>query len=494
MDRALGRSGWRLLLWSGAAVLSLAGAAWAVVPGLAGPLQALGQMLPQVLPLLAAGFATLLSSRAWRERLGRFGRWLATPRGMVLACVLTAAVVLPIALHRPANRTLLAAPAAGTTAAAGSWPMFRADLRRTGAGGGSSQPVAPGIAWSFRDPQIQVADLSSSPAVVGGKVYVGSAQASIFDSTGMVYCIDAARGTRIWQQQTPKQVFSSPAVVNGRVYIGEGLHVDTGCKVYCYNAVTGQRLWATPTRSHTESSPAVVGGRVYVGAGADGVYCLDALSGKPVWHFPAMHVDVSPAVAFGKVFVGTGYGRLAAIALDAATGKPAWTTPSSLPVWGDPSVVGKRVYYGFGNGDFTKSAPKPAGGVWCLDVATGKPAWRRTLPDSVLTAIVSHGDRLYAGCRDGKVYSLNAADGSIAWSTPCGGPVVSSPALDGAHLYAAGSTGKVVCLNLADGTPAWTQDLVPHTGPGVQLLSSPALAGGRLYLGTSKEKLFCLGR
>src|SRR5437763_12213839 len=51
-------------LWTAATLLALAAPAWAVIPGLAGPLQALGQMLPQILPFFAAGFAALLSSRA----------------------------------------------------------------------------------------------------------------------------------------------------------------------------------------------------------------------------------------------------------------------------------------------------------------------------------------------------------------------------------------------------------------------------------------------
>lgn len=489
-----------LALWSAAALLALAAPAWAVVPGLAGPLQALAQLVPQILPFLVAGLAGLLSSRAWRERLGRLGRWLATPQGLVTASVLATAVGSWAFIARPGDRSQVAVVAsaqtaaqAGETAKPAGWGMFRGNLRRTGAASGAVGPEQARVLWSFRDPEVRIADLASSPAVVGNRVYVGSAQASIFDSSGMVYCLDADTGKRIWQFETAKQVFSSPAVVDGRVYVGEGFHVDTGCKLYCLDAATGKQLWATVTKSHTESSPAVAGGRVYFGAGEDGVYCLDAATGKPLWHRGGMHVDASPAVEGGRVYLGTGYGRLSALALDAATGKTLWSTPSDLPVWGPPSVSGGRVYFGVGNGDFVKSHPAPKGGVWCLDAATGKRAWRTSLPDAVLTAVPIQGDRVLAGCRDGKLYALEAATGKIAWNTACGGPVVASPATDGPQVYVAGGAGELLALNLTDGKPAWRLDLAAHTTPGVKLFSSPALAHGRLYIGTSKEKFLCLG-
>jgi eukaryotic-like serine/threonine-protein kinase len=487
------------MLWVIAAVVAFASPAWAVVPGLTGPLQALGQLLPQLLPFLAAGLAGALSIPSWRARLKRFGGWLTTTRGLACFAAALAVTTGAVLLARGGDRSQIAvaAPSASAAVKASDWPMFRGDLSRTGAApaaqGAPAGPAQGKVLWSFRDPDARAADLSSSPAVAGNRIYAASAQASVFDSSGMVYCLDAATGKQIWRFQTEKQVFSSPAVAGGKVYVGEGLHVDTGCRVYCLDAATGKKLWAATTKSHTESSPAVADGKVFIGAGEDGVYCLDAATGKQLWHYPGTHVDVSPAVAGGKVYVGTGYGRLAAIALDAATGKPAWTTPCDLPVWGPPAVDGDRVFYGTGNGDFVKSAANPRGAVWCLEAGTGKQVWRRNLPDAVLTAVLLHNGKAYVGCRDGRIYCLDAATGAVAWSAPCGGPVVASPATDGRTLYVAGGKGQLHAFNLASGKPAWTLDLVPHTAADVQLFSSPALAGGRLFLGTSKEKLFCIG-
>ena len=77
-----------------------------------------------------------------------------------------------------------------------------------------------------------------------------------------------------------KPVFSSPCVWNGRLYIGEGFHSDMMCKLYCIDAAKGEKLWEFATKGHTESSPRVIDGRVYFGAGDDGLYCVDAITGE----------------------------------------------------------------------------------------------------------------------------------------------------------------------------------------------------------------------
>jgi len=484
-----------VVLLSAASVLALAAPAWAVIPGLTGPLQALSQILPQILPFLAAGLAGVLSIRRWRERFSRAVRWLGSPAGLAFSCLTLAGIAAIVAIGRSVNRSrpAIAAPvppAPGKTA----WPMFRGNLSRTGAVTGGGGPAVGRVVWAFSDPDALNADLSSSPAIVGNRIYAGSAQTSVFDTSGMVYCIDATTGKAVWQFQTEKQVFSSPSVVNGRVFVGEGLHLDTGCKVYCLDAVTGKQLWATTTRSHTEASPAIIGDRLYIGAGDDGVYCLSVATGKPLWHRPGLHVDASPAVANGRAFLGTGYGQLRLLALDTATGKTLWETPSDLPVWGPVTAVDGKVYVGIGNGDFVKSNETPRGAVWCLDATTGKQVWRRDLPDAVLTAVAVQGGKAFAGCRDGRTYAFDATTGQPAWSAPCGGPVVASPAIDASRVYAVGGNGQVVALEQKTGQVTWSLDLTRQTASDVQLLSSPAMGNGRLYLGTSKGKLLCIGQ
>jgi hypothetical protein len=356
-----------LTLWTGAVILGFAAPAWAVIPGITGPMQTLCQALPQLLPFVFAGIAGALSSQRWRGRLSAAAKRLGTPAGAGRVLLILAVAGSGLLLLRPGDRSETAAASVTAGSAAGSeWTMFRATLSRSGAARDASGPARGEMGWSFTDPGARVADYSSSPAAAGGRIYIGCGQSSLVGDSGMVYCLDAATGRRIWQFQARKPVFSSPAVAGGRVFVGEGLHQDRRCNLYCLDAATGKKLWATETKSHTESSPAVDSGRVYAGAGDDGLYCLDAGSGSVIWHYPDAHVDGSPAVAEGVVYAGSGYGSAAAIALDAASGRLLWSTPCDVPVWGPPAVSGGRVYYGIGNGDFVKSAPRPRGGsgVW----------------------------------------------------------------------------------------------------------------------------------
>ena len=88
---------------------------------------------------------------------------------------------------------------------------------------------------------------ASSPAVAGNVVYVGGVN-------GNLYALDASNGNKLWNftLQPPSnegQLYDflcSPAVVNGRVYIGSNTHVVT---------VLGEASNITPTPSSTPKVP-----------------------------------------------------------------------------------------------------------------------------------------------------------------------------------------------------------------------------------------------
>lgn len=486
-----GRLGWGLY-WGIAALAAGALPAAAVVPGLAGPLQALAQLIPQLVTLCVAGAGALLGSPWLRGIAARAAAAARTRAGAVVLVVALGAGAAVNMLHsaraaRPATR---AGKAGGLPAASNAWTSFRGGPQRTGAADPQSGPTHPTVRWSHTDPE---ANWSSSPAVVDNRLYCGSTVAGWLESTGAVTCLDMAGGGALWSFPTRHPVFSSPSVAEGRVYVGEGLHHDRDCSLYCLDAATGAKVWAVKTRSHVESSPALVDGRVYFGAGADGVYCVEAATGRVLWHREGFHVDLSPAISEGRVFVGTGYGRLAALALDAATGATLWERPSDLPVWGSPALANGQVLWGRGNGDFGHSDSHPRGDVWCLDVATGAQAWCCTFPDAVLTAVALTGSRAVVGCRDGSLYGIDLATGQRAWAAPAGAPVLGSPATDGQYVYATDSHGQALCVRADTGERVWNLALKPWIGEERSLYGSPLLTHGRLCLGASRGQLLCLG-
>jgi outer membrane protein assembly factor BamB len=196
-----------------------------------------------------------------------------------------------------------------------------------------------GMVWKFEAPS--AGWIASSPLVAGDRVYVAAAHGGVFEKYGTVYCLDRATGKELWHfpdDRKMKQVFSTPCLAGGRLYVGEGFHEDTGCNLYCLDAATGTKLWVYATNSHTESSPCVAGGKVYCGAGDDGLLCLNAGTGKEVWHYPGLHVDCNPVVVGNRVYAGSGVGDVyretCLFCLDADTGEQVWRVPTDQPVWG----------------------------------------------------------------------------------------------------------------------------------------------------------------
>ncbi|HYA77790.1 MAG TPA: PQQ-binding-like beta-propeller repeat protein, partial [Verrucomicrobiae bacterium] len=118
------------------------------------------------------------------------------------------------------------------------WTMFHADPSHSGAGTGNPT-LSPTLLWKYNTGNW----VYSSPAVVGGVVYVGS-------EDGSVYALNAANGEYIWKFTTGGSVDSCPAVVNGVVYIG-----SWDGSVYALDATNGAQLWNFTTGSAIHSSP-----------------------------------------------------------------------------------------------------------------------------------------------------------------------------------------------------------------------------------------------
>ena len=270
--------------------------------------------------------------------------------------------------------------------------------------------------------------VSSSPAVVGGVVFVGG--------DGYIYALDGGSGNVNWKYPTgwPPSVFSSPAVANGVVYVG----ADDN-NVYALYSSDGSLKWKYTTSDAVRSSPTVVNGTVYVGSEDKNVYALDADTGAKKWSYTtAGYVYSSPAVVNNVVYVGSedpnsGLGHL--YALEADTGYKKWQ---------------------YDTGGYVDSSPAVASGV------------------------------VYFGCWDGFTYALNANDGSLKWKQPGG---LDSPAVTNDLVYVggAGNGWELWALNSSDGSLNWKY----QTGSNIWN-SSPAVANGVVYFGSFDKTLYAL--
>lgn len=483
--------------------------AYAIIPQLIGPFQAFLSILPQIALLLLGFLGALFSFRYWRAWAQARLEWLNTRRRKVVAifCILTFTVTLmALAAHLSVGPNTPPGPADPPSppppppqpsqtpqAQAADWPIFRSNSSRTGTIDGLPGPTQPVARWVFRDPESRIGDFSSSPAVVGDRVYFGGASASVFVRTGSIYCLDAHTGRLIWRTPTTQEVFSSPCVAEGRVYVGEGLHQNTGSRMRCLDALTGRVLWEFEVESHAEGSPTVSEQRVYFGAGDDGLYCLDALTGEMIWHLPGYHIDASPVVAGRVLYVGTGYTRPTFLALDAHTGKVIWKKDLETSAWGDPALSGDLVFFGISNVSLGTEQGEPLGKVLCLDARTGEERWSFRAGHGIGASLVADGEDLFCASWDHKVYGLDPATGRKRWETDVGDIVFSSPAVDAQHLYVATHSGRLLCLGRATGQIQWTLGLEEWIEDEKQFLASPALAGGRIYIGAAANLFLCLG-
>jgi polyvinyl alcohol dehydrogenase (cytochrome) len=247
------------------------------------------------------------------------------------------------------------------------------------------------LKWAFGFPDATSA--WAQPTVVGGRIFVGS-------QNGSVYALDAKSGCIRW-------VFSADGGVRTAISVGAragGAAVyfgDTGAKAYALDAASGQLLWKTKIEQHPlariTGAPALYRGRLYVptssyeesqGARPEYGCCtfrgslsaLDAKSGKVVWRTYMISDEPKPR---GKSSAGaTLYG------------------PAGAPIWSSPTIDRARglIYVGTGN-SYAGAAAPTSDAVVALNLA-GKIKWVKQLfPDDVFVS----------GCR-AKSENPNCAD------------------------------------------------------------------------------------
>jgi outer membrane protein assembly factor BamB len=395
--------------------------------------------------------------------------------------------------------------------ACASWPLWPGPA--PGPAPAPSSSVA--VVWTFEPAQRGA--IIATPVVTAEHVYAAVIRDSLPSPTGAVYCLDRRRGTVAWQFDdggAMLHMYCTPCLADGRLYVGEGMHGNDG-KMYCLDAASGRRLWHVVTAGHIESSPCVAGGRLFFGSGDDGLWCLDAATGARLWHSRGWwHVDASPAVQGGRVYAGGGvsslYRTTEVFCLDADDGRPLWRTATDLPAWGSPVADRGQVFFGLGNGRLTQSAQapeKPAGALLCADAAGPAHAPRGGVGDAVFNRPAVDQTCVWFGARDGRCYCLDRRDGQVRWQTDMGSPIVTRPALIDGRLYVVASGGRVGCLDPADGRALWTFDVAQHSQSRPRLLSSPVVVPDadeagchhRIYFGAelmslagSSAVLYCL--
>lgn len=293
--------------------------------------------------------------------------------------------------------------------------------------------------WSFNTGK----SVASSPAVAGGMVYVGSANGKLyaFDATCHQNC------QPLWSFNTGQPVYSSPTVADGMVYIGSLNNAFYAFSARCSHAC--QPLWSFQTGTQIiSSSPAVANGMVYLAANDGKLYTFDATcrrSCQPLWSFYIGTADSSPAVADGIVYVASYPDQFYAFRATCHHNcQPLWSFMTRGPIYSSPAVANGFVYLGADDN----------GKLYVFDAACRqncRPLWSFTTGAPIDSSPTVANGVVYVGSQNGKLYAFDATcrrNCQPLWSFATGGALYSSPAVANGVIYIGSDDGKLYAFGL----------------------------------------------
>jgi outer membrane protein assembly factor BamB len=116
------------------------------------------------------------------------------------------------------------------------------------------------IAWRYEHPQRKF-PFYSSAAVTGTRIVLGGRDKLVHGLT-----VD---GKSAWTFATRARVESSPAIAGGRVFVG-----SNDGRFYVLNLTDGAKLWEFDTGAPLSASPAIANGRIIIGSQDGRLYCF----------------------------------------------------------------------------------------------------------------------------------------------------------------------------------------------------------------------------
>lgn len=238
------------------------------------------------------------------------------------------------------------------------------------------------LKWAFGVPGVM--QHRSQPAVVGGRIFMGS-------MSGNVYALDAETGCTDWVFQAEAGVRTAVSVGPSRT--GYAIYfADAEARAYGVDAATGTLLWSYKVDDHpaarSTGSPTLHDGVLYV---------------------PVSGVSEETAASMPDYECCTFRGSITA--LDAATGEVRWKSytvpeprprgrsttgaqlwgPAGVAIWSAPTVDPKRglIYAATGNA-YADPATGTSDAIIALSMATGEIEW--------VNQVVPGGDIWILGC------------------------------------------------------------------------------------------------
>jgi polyvinyl alcohol dehydrogenase (cytochrome) len=375
------------------------------------------------------------------------------------------------------------------------------------------------LKWAFAFPNATTA--TSQPAVVGGRVFVGS-------EAGGVWSLDLASGCTYWKFDTEAGVRSAITVerISQTPARYAAFFGDFRANVYAVDAQSGELIWKVRADEHPfariTGAPAFSNNRLFVTVSSveevpaarpnypcctfrGSVMALDPATGKQVWR--TFMITDEPKIV-GKNAAGT----------------PLWKS-AGVAIWSSPTIdVAKNTVYVATGNAYTQPAAPMSDAIVALDMNTGAVRWFNQItpndafvigckpdnpncPDEVgpdhdfgsspILRTVGGRRVLLAGQKSGVIYGLDPDNGGkVLWQQRVGkgselGGIEWGPAADTATVYVAVSDviaqgagpseqpGGLHALKIDTGERLWHTPAPPLTckgGPGCSGAQSAAIS------------------
>jgi outer membrane protein assembly factor BamB len=251
----------------------------------------------------------------------------------------------------------------------------------------------------------------SSPVVADGKVVT-------LGVTGMVSCVDAANGNKLWRKNDFKGKWPmfytsmSPIVVDGLAIVQLGGGSD-GTFV-AYDLPTGNQKWKWAGDGATYASPVLMtvdGAKIIVAQTDKRMVALDADDGKLVWQAPfapmRMGYNAITPIVDGQTMIYSGSKRgIKAVRFEkngsGLAAKELWSNSQLGSQFSTP-VLKDGLLFGLSDG----------GKYFCIDAKTGKTAWTDKGGHGQYGAIIDVGPAILALTKDAELSVIQPTDQSF---------------------------------------------------------------------------------
>jgi outer membrane protein assembly factor BamB len=297
----------------------------------------------------------------------------------------------------------------------------------------------------------------------------------------------ASNGAVRWRKQIGA-VGSAPTVVGGMLYVGtaDGL-------LLAMDAQTGVEKWRYPSRGSIDKAPVVTADLVVFANEADQVVAVDSISGKFKWQYKSETPEEytlrgHAGVTIDGELIYTGFSNGTMVALRKDTGSVAWSTSLKaeadrfVDVDATPLVLGDRVY-----------ASSSSGGVYAIDKATGLVRWRLPFYDVAqpsstgnVGGITTDGKQaIYVSVADLGTYAIDLS-GNVLWRVGArdGGEPATPVVFHELLLYSLANEGLFVADRKSGETLEYFQ-------PGDGVSAQPTVTSdGRLFVMSNRGILY----